>query len=448
MSITYSDLVEILAVSQDQVARGERFETFQRAVSFYMAKHALEFPPGGRGVFLIAGTNGKGTTAKTLETLLSVSRGRSGRAPVIGLYTSPHLLEPTERIRSGGSDLSPSEMVRVWDLIEPTVSQFNLSHFEILTLMMIEVFFGDRIRPRVDLAVIEVGVGGRLDPTRVVPHEYAAVTSIGLDHEAILGLTTEAIAREKFAICEGARVAVIAPQVLSAAPLAFASAQRDFVSTTFRVARIYESEVRTPEANLAEAGSHEPVWILKTPYGEAKLNLLGERAVANTSMALEILKAADFSEDEVSKLLPALSTVQWHGRMEAMQFSGRTVYLSGDHNEQGVASLVELLRSFSYDRLWLIVGVGKGKPLEKMLAQYLEIPRAEVLLTLTSFRALALSDLEPWRERVRSIESDPMTALRSTVQLAGSRDLVVVSGSLYLVGDLSKRISALVSIKV
>lgn len=423
--MTYADLVELLNISVDRPAREDRFEAFRRAVAF----HGVALP-SGEGVVLVGGTNGKGTVSVTLATLLATTGG----GPV-GLFTSPHLVEPTERISIDGRDLTRGEMVRAFEVIEPTVRQFELSHFEILTLMMIEVFFGSRIREPVRWAVIEVGVGGRLDPTRVVPHETAVLARIGLDHEAMLGSTLEAIAREKLPIAEGARRLVYMKPARELEGV-FADARSRLAGCEFIEARTFASRVSQRDEGFASGATAAPEWTIETPWGSAPLVLMGDRAVQNTSLALEVLQALGA---DVAKLLPKLRDVRWPGRMERVSYRGRELYLSGDHNEQGVESLREILTHFTYETLWLVVGIGKGKPLEAMLSQYRKIPRAKLVLTRTYFRALDPAELA--RQNADAKFEDAVEALEFAIREAGPRDLIVVSGSLYLVGDLKARIA-------
>jgi dihydrofolate synthase/folylpolyglutamate synthase len=424
--VTYQELVEILKLSQDRVARDERYETFKRAILFHGVDPRCEGAvAAGDGVILIGGTNGKGTTAATLAELLR-GGGRSGSRSgggSVGLFTSPHLMEPTERIAIDGLAISQDEMVAAYLAVERAVGQFDLSHFEILTLMMIEVFFGGRVRPRVSRAVIEVGVGGRLDPTRAIPHATAVLARIAMDHEAILGSTIEAIAREKLAIAEGAVRLVHLPFDASLSAV-FADARARFRECQFVKAREFPSEVVVLDG--------VPRWTMTTPWGRAELSLFGARAVVNMSLALEVMSELGEPVD-VSRL----SRVVWPGRMERIAFRGRDVYLSGDHNEQGVESLREILAHFAYERVWIVVGIGRGKPAGLMLAQYELIPRASLILTRTYFRAL---DDAAFHALPGSLKiDDAFEALESAVARAGPRDLVVVSGSLYLVGDLRAR---------
>ena len=422
--MNYRDVVEILKVSQDRPARDERYEMFKRAVSFYGVENS------GAGVILIGGTNGKGTVAATIAHLLG---------PNVGLFTSPHLIEPTERIAIDGVPITEDEMVRAYVAISDVVVKFDLTHFEILTLMMIEVFFAGRIRPRVSRAVIEVGVGGRLDPTRVIPHETAVLARIGMDHEAILGSSLDAIAREKLAIAEGAaRLIYMKPE--SSLDAVFAEVRTKYPSCSFIEARTFKSHVtkpKTTDRTVAGAGAGagagtDPSWIIETPDGSAPLALMGDRAVQNTSLALEVLNQLGVKSD-----LSKLASVVWPARMERVSFGGRSLYLSGDHNEQGVESLREIIAHFDYENVWLVVGIGKGKPAEAMLARYRRIPRAKFVLTKTYFRQVSEEEFSALEGDAKV--DDAFDAVKFALANARANDLIVVSGSLYLVGDLKAK---------
>ncbi|RYZ77125.1 MAG: hypothetical protein EOP05_02870 [Proteobacteria bacterium] len=164
---------------------------------------------------------------------------------------------------------------------------------------------------------------------------------------------------------------------------------------------------------------------------------MGERAVFNTSIALQAFEA---SGRAVAPVLSSLKRVKWPARMEPLEFNGRTIYLSGDHNPQGVESLKALLHHFDYEKLWLVVGIGKNKDVDTMLSLFANLPRVELFLTLTPFRPLKIEDYGKWLESARGADAEPIEALSRAIELAGPTDLVVVSGSLYLVGDLRKKI--------
>lgn len=401
---------------RDAPARSESFERFRLALEAW----GYSGPKDGKGVILVVGTNGKGSVAKTLETLIAAT-GRS-----VGLFTSPHMIRTTERIRSHGCDLSEEEFVQIFKKVEPVVSRYGLSHFETLTLMMVETFFGGAVRPPVEWAVLEAGVGGRLDPTRLIPHETTVVTQLGLDHQDILGPDLSSIARQKFAAVDPGNLVVYAP-----------------LPREVRADDVLTAEMRPFEASIfssrVDTCQPEPQWILETPWGDATLALLGERGVRNTSVALSALEKMGF---EMKSLLPHLRSVKWPCRMERFEIGGiggggkKTIYLSGDHNPQGVESLIEILSWFKYRDLHLLIGVGKNKPAAAMVERFRTIPRVRLHLTTTPFRSADGPSLKALAGRVESICVDPLVALNKVLQAAGPEDLVVVSGSLYLTGYL------------
>lgn len=418
MKKSFQDVIDRMDRVRDVPAKVESFARMEEA----FRRLVFPFPEKGQGVILVAGTNGKGTVAKTLETLL-LRVGGGG----VGLFTSPHLMTPTERIRSFGRDLSEREFVQTYEIVEPVAQDLALSHFETQTLMACEIFFGQRVRPRVDWAVIEVGVGGRLDPTRLIPHEMSVVTSIGLDHVDLLGSTIKQIAPEKFAIVDdGALV-----------HLASTDSDVEAAAAKACAGKAVKRVVVEPFPFHVAPG---PVWVVETPWGEAPLHLLGRRAVENVSLALAVYRELGFSPDEA---LPALRQIEWPCRMEPFHLRGRTVYLSGDHNQQGVASLREILEHFQYENLQLVVGIGGKKDVDGMLTELSRLPRARLRLTTTTFRGQPLSAYgEKWLGQAAATDADPAIALERALTESQPGDLILVTGSLYMTGDLRRMILA------
>jgi dihydrofolate synthase/folylpolyglutamate synthase len=409
---TYEEVVRKIESERDAPARAESFARFQRAVE----KYRPAWPENG--VILVAGSNGKGTVAKTLETLLSAS-GEN-----VGLYTSPHMMETVERIRSNGQNLSHEEFIEAYSLIQPIADEFTLSHFEILTLMMIEVFFGQRIRKKVTLAVIEVGLGGRLDPTRIIPHDVSVITRLGLDHAELLGGTLHSIAREKFAIVNPGNLVMLArlePE-----------ARRALDEIRCQVAARW---IEVENFGYRVEGAFDPRWIIKTPWGESPLAMKGARAVENVSLALCTLREMGLA-GKLSANLSAVSRAYWPCRMEGFLIGGKRIYLSGDHNTQGVESLKEIISRFEYSTLHLVVGIGKSKAQGEMLATFSKFPRSRLYLTSTPVRGAALEHYGNWLERASFADMDPTRVLLEALKNAKENDLVLVSGSLYLTGDL------------
>ncbi len=410
--MTFDQLLKKIESRADVPAKEVSFERVLRASRGL----DVEWPHAGRGVILIAGTNGKGTVAKTLETLL-LARGEN-----VGLFTSPHLMTTTERIRTSGRQLTEDEFIRAFSHVSDVVVEFGLSHFEILTLMMIEVFFGGRIRPRVTRAVIEVGVGGKWDPTRLVPHDTTVITRLGLDHQSLLGNTIQEIAEQKFGAIDEGNLVVHAP--------------------------LPEGVLRGGRGRWIEATLYPyrvdprgPRWILETPWGDAPLAIPGARAAENVSVALSVLAAQG---EDLAPLLPSVSDAHWPGRMEKFEFDGRRVYLSGDHNRQGAESLSEILTHFHYDDLYLVIGVAKNKSSAEILEVLSRLPargRVRIVLTKTPFRSSDLEAYGEWLSRAEIAVEDPVRALHFAIDRAKTSDLILVTGSLYLVGDLRRYIT-------
>jgi dihydrofolate synthase / folylpolyglutamate synthase len=415
-SKTYREIISRIENERDLPARQISLDRTRAALDSL----DLAFPDRGAGVMLVGGTNGKGTVAKTLEVLLDV------KSPRVGLFTSPHLMDTTERIRSHGKDLTPEEFVEVFRSVESAVTRFGLSHFETLTVMMAETFFGGRVRKPVERAVIEIGVGGRLDPTRLIPHDTTVITRLGMDHQALLGPTLALIAREKFGAVDSSNLVVHAPFPDEVRPVAeevmLSCGGRWVESATFPFA-VFDFD--------------PPRWCLKTPWGIAVLALPGERAAENVSLALTVLREQG---EAIEFLLPFVAACHWPGRMEEFFLNGRRVYLSGDHNVQGVESLGEILRHFRYDRLHVVAGVGKNKDASGMLGGFASLPRSSLILTETPFRPSGKSAYGDWIGRADAYEEDPVRALGQTLQRSKEKDLILVSGSLYMIGHLRKEI--------
>lgn len=446
----FTEILDFIQAGSDLAAKDTSVERVAAAIA------ELKLAPIDRDrVILVAGTNGKGTTAKTLETLIRKARFS------VGLFTSPHMISATERIHSHGYDLTDDEFIAAFELVERLVEKYHLARFETFTLMMAEVFWGGRVRPRVDWAVVEVGVGGRQDPTRAIPHATTVITKIGLDHEALLGSTLAAITREKLGAIEPDGLVVHLPFPTEALSVGTASARasddsrvpesviaqaRGQLGGEWIEASVFPCRVvggvegamnamnaRRAAANAADApnSADHPSWRLETPWGEAWLALLGARAAENTSLALTTLNALGF---DIPALLPALSELQWPCRMEKFIVGERRVYLSGDHNPQGIESLKEILAWLPYRRIFFIVGVGRNKNIEAMLASLKQVENASITLTVTAFRSSTPAELQAYRDRTDAFSESPLSALNEALARATEEDIVVITGSLYLAG--------------
>jgi dihydrofolate synthase/folylpolyglutamate synthase len=394
-------------------------------------------------IICVAGTNGKGSTCATLEALLLAAGER------VGFYSSPHLEKVTERIRIAGEDVDEESFCRAYEFVESRTRDLSLSHFEMLTLMAAWLFcagpeggseFGGGAGPIVDRIILEVGMGGRWDATNAIPHGFCIITPLGLDHQNLLGDTLTEIAANKFDIVQSGNVVVHAPFTEDIALLAWQKQEQT-------QSRWIESEpgrldvkrggpaVKRLAAALS-GSSRPPEFFVETRWGRAQILLPGLRGAQNTALALTAFNELGFDS---GRYLDALMKVRWPGRMEMVKFNDASVFLSGDHNPQGIQSLIELLPYYEREHLYVLVGVGKDKDCDGCLAPLFQLPNTSVYLTETSFKPLPLKEYGQWLKRARSSSADPFQALQEIIKKAGPRDMILVTGSLYLVGLIRSR---------
>lgn len=349
-------------------------------------------------IITIAGTNGKGTTAAALEALL-LSAGQK-----VGLYTSPHLVSTTERLRVNGVDITEAAFTKLFLDNQATLEKDELSHFESLTLMAADYFFTQNL----DYVIFEVGLGGTFDATNIFPNHFAVITKIGLDHENILGNNLIDIAKNKFGIVKADSVVVHHNM----------DAQLQFLAK--------EIQIKT-NSTWISGGGDRPVF---------STNLIGKRAQENISTAVTLFERLGF---DLKKHKDALTRIDWPGRMQAINWPGIScsMYLSGDHNPQGIDSLIEILKTFSYENLHLVVGIGVDKSGDEMLQALLKLPRVKLYLTETPFKGRKVDDYPNFAQKVAVAKDHDVVSLLNGLQYSNG-DVVVVTGSLYLVGAVLK----------
>ena len=276
--------------------------------------------------FHVAGTNGKGSTVATLAALL---RARGLR---VGVYSSPHLVDFTERILVNGEPVAPEQVTAFVDRWTPEIERLGASFFEATTAFAFDVLAG----AGVDVAVIEVGLGGRLDATNVITPLAAAVTSIGLDHTEYLGDTRELIAGEKAGIFKPGVPATIGEADVEIRSLLAAQA----LSNGASVARVLDDDYRISDIDVGSAGTS---WTLAERGGaSARLRtaLAGRHQARNASLALLTLEAAGPEwRVPLGEAAAALATVQLPGRF---QVHGKYIF-DVAHNADGMAVLVQTM---------------------------------------------------------------------------------------------------------
>jgi dihydrofolate synthase/folylpolyglutamate synthase len=363
----------------------------------------------------IAGTNGKGSTAAMLESVLRAAGRRTG------LYTSPHLVDFAERIRAGGRTMPHAAVCSLIDELRVALAAAGiaLTHFEFSTLLALEWF----ARIGVEVAVVEVGLGGRLDATNTVRPVVTAVTSIAHDHEEWLGHELRQIAFEKAGIAKPG-VPLVVGRVPPEADTVVAARAAEVGAPLFRAGRdgrLDGAVFRGPDA---------------TEWNGLTVGLGGAFQRRNAEVALLVLaQLRQRCAVDAEAVQTGLAVVRWPGRLAVL---GTTplVVVDGAHNPAGVAALAaELPDLVGARRLVLVFAVMADKAWPAMLEHLL--PRAaEVVITRVGRRGLdpdALAAALGGGIPVRAVP-DAGEAVRATVASAAPDDAVLITGSLFLVG--------------
>lgn len=382
----------------------------------------------------IAGTNGKGSVAAGLESVLRAAGFRTG------LYTSPHLERVTERIRIAGAEIGEqafaAAVARVRQAAEELLAAGRLPHFPSFFEVLTAVGFVILAETNVEIGVIEVGMGGRLDATNVVQPAVAVITPIGRDHEQFLGHTLAEIAAEKAGIIKpGLPVLISAPQEAEAAAVIDARCRALGVPLV-----PVEPEVvpfsRQPDGTYVLAVDYrgQPVR-LHSP-------LRGRHQIGNTLTVLRACEALDRAGFAVPPpaLEAGIAAIAWPGRLERLAEMPE-IYVDGAHNPAAARALAAFLDDFAQDhpRPILIYGSMRDKAIEE-IAGYLFPRAASVMVTAPQGhpRAASPAELEALcRCHGTSCTQAPdlATALAQARRQAGSQTPIFITGSLFLVGE-------------
>lgn len=383
----------------------------------------------------IAGTNGKGSTSAMLESILRAAGLRTG------LYTSPHLERVNERIRIDGEDVSDVDFAAAWTRVHSAIESLMASgalaahptYFECVTGMAFLVF----AEKKLDFAVYEVGLGGRLDSTNIVTPEVAVITSIDFDHESFLGHTIQQIAAEKAGIIKtGVNVVGAAERPEARTVIAErcreVGAQLAEIDTLYRVKFTHSVDGCYPALATARRGSGPTLSLDPSLPGRFQV-----RNALAAATAARILNEKGFaiSDEAIER---GIRDVRWPGRLEKLS-DNPTVYLDGTHNPAGARELAKFWQeNFAGRRIFLVYGTVRDKAVDEIAG--LLFPRAEsVVLTAPrqprAISAEVLAEMTAHLAVSAIVEPDPQLALERVIEMASPEDAIFATGSLYLVGE-------------
>ncbi|HEY2920473.1 MAG TPA: folylpolyglutamate synthase/dihydrofolate synthase family protein [Candidatus Binatia bacterium] len=370
----------------------------------------------------IAGTNGKGSTSAMLHRILSLAGYRTA------LYTSPHLVSFTERIRIDDDEVARDEVVELAEEVRrrTETAEVALTFFEFVTVMAFVYF----VRRHIDVAVVEVGLGGRLDATNVVTPVVSVITTISKDHEAYLGPDELSIGREKGGIIKS-EVPVVCGKISPAVAELLRTIAGERNAPAYFLGEDFGFSLKS-EGFFDYTG-------LKQHFSDIQLALRGRYQRANASVALAALESVRerFLVSEKA-FRQGLQTVHWPGRLEVM-FDQPTVILDGAHNMEGIRALLDEMNELREGRkIRLLFATMADKEWRLMLGALAKAVD-EVILTRVEMERSADPDqlAEAVEEKIphRTIH-DSQVALRTLLNEARSDDIILVAGSLYLLGEI------------
>ncbi len=387
----------------------------------------------------IAGTNGKGSTSHMLASIFQEAGYKTG------LYTSPHLYDFRERIKVNGQMCSQDFVIDFTNKVKPCIEKIEPSFFEITVGMAFDYF----VLEKVDIAIIETGLGGRLDSTNVIEPELSIITNIGFDHMALLGNTLEAIASEKAGIIKKDTPVVIgtldtatkkvfedkanqenAPIYFAEDFIEFKSFQNNWQNALF--------EFNQPLIHLLDAPIFPKNFTIECDL-PAKYQAKNLKAVL---VATQLLSTMGWKLS-ANKIMKALSQIKKNnglmGRWECIQENPRVI-LDVAHNEHGVHALLEQLASLHYQQLHIVTGMVKDKDIQAVLQL---LPKNALYYFTQSHipRALPVHELAA-EAAVHGLNGhafeDVNIALKDAIKNANHNDLILVIGSIFLVAEVDR----------
>ena len=351
----------------------------------------------------IAGTNGKGSTSHIIASILQTAGYKTG------LYTSPHLLDFKERIKVNGKEISPEEVMIFINSNKPYFEKENFTFFE----MSVALAFWHFSKVNVDYAIIEVGLGGRLDATNIITPVLSIITNIGLDHTQFLGKTHQKIALEKAGIIKNGVPIIIG--------------EKDI-----KTEKIFKDVSRKSKA---------PLYFTKktTKYFASDLKgFYQKKNIQTVITALNQLPSFNLDNSIIKKgLKRVVDNTGLKGRWQVLQNSPKVI-LDVGHNKEALRSIARQINEISYNKLYLVMGFVKEREVDSLLSLfpkeasfYLSSPNVERAMPLTILKKL----LKPLDLKINYFKSIPI-AYQTAISNSDTDDLIFVTGSTFVVADI------------
>ena len=392
----------------------------------------------------IVGTNGKGSVSAMTAKILEMSGYKTG------LYISPHLIEFEERIRINSKFIEKSDISRIMKKISVIVDSLiaqgygEPTEFELITCLAYYYF----CEQDVDFAVIEVGLGGLTDSTNVITPILSVITSISYDHMAVLGNEIGLIARQKAGIIKKDVPVVVYNQSVEAINVikkVCSEKNSPLILANSQIHEYTDEEVKDIFSTDLMKNSPKQYFNIKTKKDsyDIALNLLGIHQMKNTDVVINIVEVLQSQGVEIQKssILSALKNVTWIGRMEIVK-NNPIIMLDGAHNIDAIKQLAQSVKKyFSYKKLILITGILKDKQIDEMSEVLAKLSDKIIAVEVDSVRRTSKDALiENLKKYSKDVEGsdDYKDALDKAISYADEDDMILICGSLYLIGDFKK----------
>lgn len=391
-------------------------------------------PQDNLKIIHIGGTNGKGSTSSYLSNILKSS------SYTVGLFTSPYMEKINESIKVGGIDISDEDFSRIFSTVLDKIGEMKengMDHpttFDILTAMGF-VYFKET---NADYVILEVGLGGKNDSTNIIEHPIASIfTTIDYDHVDVLGNTIEEIALEKSGIIKENSIVISHPQVKSVEDILVNGAKK-------KNTRFY----KCPMENIAIKEISNDGSVFDFIYGDnyirdIEISMVGEYQIYNAALALTtilVLRERNFLQISDNKIKQGLKETKWPGRLEVLKRKP-TILLDGAHNLQGMIQLKKAIKLFNYRRLVLCIAILKDKDVAHMIEEIAPLADKVIVTEVDMSRKLNAEALG--REVLKYnksviVEKNLQNAIEIALNLTKEEDMLVIGGSLYLMGQARK----------
>ncbi len=378
----------------------------------------LGHPERSQRFIHVAGTNGKGSTSAMIAAVLRQGGLRTG------LYTSPHLIEPTERINISGAAVTRESFAEAFTVVHRMAERMLLeerldahpSYFETVTAMALLLF-----KEQCDISVIEVGLGGRLDATNVIDPELCVITPVAYDHEAYLGNTLALIAGEKAGILKPGVPVVIATQD----PAAGAVIEERARELNCRL-------IRAEDHPLSQVAANAEGCLFVLDNESYACNLAGRHQIENARAAILASKALGLSAEQIAA---GLRDVRWPGRLELVSRQPDFI-LDGAHNPAGAAALAAYIREFYAQRpVWLVFGAMRDKAVDEVAEQLFPLADRIIATSPNFTRALRPQAILELSSHGEAVIAATIADAIELARLAPANAAVFFTGSLFVVGE-------------